>query len=137
MTIESNYIKINGNETFYRSSGLNKNNPLLLIHGLAGDSRLFHNQLKHFAPHCRVIAPDLPGHGKSEASEINSLSAYSGILNSIISNENFKNIILLGHSMGGAVALHYYLAHKEKIKALILVSTAHKFNINEQTITLG
>ncbi len=130
MAIETDYIIYKDKRIFYRSGGRDKTNPLILIHGLAGDSRLFHNQLKFFASYCRVIAPDLPGHGKSEAFDNNTVSLYSEAVNGIIEYEGLENIILLGHSMGGAMAIQYYLANRARVKALILVSTSHKFNID-------
>lgn len=130
MAIETDYIIYKDKRIFYRSGGRDKSNPLILIHGLAGDSRLFHNQLKFFAPHCRVIAPDLPGHGKSDPFDDNTVSLYSEALSRIIAHEGLEKSILLGHSMGGAVAIQYYLANRDKVKAVILVSTSHKFNID-------
>lgn len=137
MKINSNYIKIKEKEIFYRSSGENSCNSLILIHGLAGDSRLFHNQLKYFANTCRVIAPDLPGHGKSGTCEFCSISDYSAVIESIVKHEALDKPVILGHSMGGAVALQYCISNKEKVKALILVSTAHRFDINKETIALA
>ncbi len=134
MAIETDYINFNDKRIFYRSGGGDKTNPLILIHGLAGDSRLFHNQLKFFAPYCRVIAPDLPGHGKSDAFDDNTASLYSEALSRIIDHEGLGQSILLGHSMGGAVAIQYYLANRDKIKAMILVSTSPKFSIDSKTV---
>jgi len=132
MAIETDYIIFNDKKIFYRSAGTDKTNPLILIHGLAGDSRLFHNQLKFFAPYCRVIAPDLPGHGRSDPFDNNTASLYSEALSRIIDHEGLEKSILLGHSMGGAVAIQYYLANKVKVKAMVMVSTSHKFSIDSE-----
>ena len=133
MSKKSEYLTHNNQELFYRTAG-NDSTALVMIHGLAGDSRLFHNQIKYFSPMFRIIAPDLPGHGNSKNYLINTIDDYDNALNAILEKERIKNSIILGHSMGGAVAINYYIKHKSKVKALILVSTSSNFNINEKAV---
>lgn len=133
MSKKSEYLTHNNQELFYRTAG-NGSTALVMIHGLAGDSRLFHNQIKYFSPMHRIIAPDLPGHGNSKEYTITTLDDYDDALNAILEKEKIKNSIIIGHSMGGAVAINYYFKHKSRVKALILVSTSSSFNINEEAV---
>lgn len=133
MKIKSEYLTYKNHELFYRSAG---DGPfaLVMIHGLAGDSRLFHNQIKYFSPMLRIIAPDLPGHGNSLNYSVNAMSDYIDALHAIMENEKITNSIILGHSMGGAAAINYYLKNKSRVKALILVSTSGRFHIKPENI---
>lgn len=133
MSKKSEYLIHNNQELFYRSAG---EGPiaLVMIHGLAGDSRLFHNQIKYFSPLFRIIVPDLPGHGNSKKYSANVIADYVDALNAIIEKEKVKTSIILGHSMGGAIAINYYLKHKSRVTALILISTSSRFNIDQETI---
>lgn len=133
MLKKAEYLIHNSQELFYRSAG---DGPisLVMIHGLAGDSRLFHNQFKYFSTMFRIITPDLPGHGNSKKYLVNNLDDYVEALDAIIEKEKIRNFIILGHSMGGSVAIHYYTRHKNKVKALILVSTSSRFNIDQESV---
>ncbi|MFA5519519.1 MAG: alpha/beta hydrolase, partial [Spirochaetota bacterium] len=133
MSKKSEYLTHNNQELFYRTAG-SGSTALVMIHGLAGDSRLFHNQIKYFSPMFRIIAPDLPGHGNSKNYLINVIDDYDNALNTILEKEKIKSSIILGHSMGGAVAINYYIKHKNRVKALILVSTSSNFNIHEEAV---
>jgi pimeloyl-ACP methyl ester carboxylesterase len=105
-----------------------------MLHGLAGDSRLFHNQIRYFSPSFRVIAPDLPGHGNSGNCPACSMDDYVDTVNAIIERENSGSSIILGHSMGGAVAMNYFFKNKSRVKSLILVSTSARFRIKPENI---
>lgn len=133
MKIKSEYLTYKNHELFYRSAG---EGPLsiVMIHGLAGDSRLFHNQIKYFSPMLRVIAPDLPGHGNSLNYSVSAITDYIDALHAIMEKEKISNSIILGHSMGGAAAINYFLRNKSSVKALILVSTSARFNIKPENI---
>lgn len=128
MPVKSEYYTTNSRKLFYRTGG-DGPTALVMIHGLAGDSRLFHNQIKYFSSFYRTIAPDLPGHGKSDNFTDSTLQDWSDALHGIIEKEKIENSFIIGHSMGGAVAVDYYFKHRDSVKALILVSTTAKFNI--------
>ncbi len=129
MGITLNYIESDSSKIYYRTSGVENSRTIIFVHGLAADSRFFHNQLKYFGNFYRVIAIDLPGHGRSRKTGALSLSVYSRSIEQVIKKENIGSYILAGHSMGGAVCLEHYKNNHHRIQALILISTASRIPV--------
>ena len=104
------FLKHIENETgriYYRVNGEELKGTIVMVHGLAGDSRFFHNQMKYFSSSYRVISIDLPGHGRSLEYPELSLESYSSSINEVIKQENPGRYILIGHSMGGCICLEH------------------------------
>ena len=100
---------------------------VVLLHGFAETSSIWQHQFDFLKDHCKVIVPDLPGSGESELFNTKNLSIeeISDSIHSILNNENIKQCIMLGHSMGGYVTLSYAEKYNEKLKAFGLIhSTA-------------
>ncbi len=122
-------ISINQKETTtgtvaYRTGKSREEPALILIHGAVGDSRLFRYQLRHFGRDRFVIAPDLPGHGRSSRERLPDLSEITGSIRAIIREEEIKSFVLCGHSMGGGIALEMCRDPGQGLRGLVLVSTA-------------
>jgi len=77
-----------------------------------------------------IISIDLPSHGKSSHFSELSLILYVDILNKLIISLKYKEVILCGHSLGGAVIQSYYFAHPSRVKALILVGTGGRLRVS-------
>lgn len=103
--------------------------PLVLIHG-AGGSRL------HWAPTTRrlsgrsVYAIDLPGHGRSPGDGPESIEEYVEGLSSWLHQTGLHRPVLVGHSMGGAIALSAALELPETLAGLVLVGTSDHLPVN-------
>ncbi len=134
MGLKLNHIENNGIDVFYRVNGLENGFPLIFVHGLAGDSRFFHNQLKFFRNTHKIIAIDLPGHGRSSLMSEQSVDVYNSSIEAVVEKEKIDSYILVGHSMGGVICLENYLRHKEKVKALVLVSTSSILPVSKSLI---
>jgi len=119
-------------DVFYRIKGNEKGFPIIFIHGLAGDSRFFHNQLNYFGKSHKTIAIDLPGHGRSSHITEPSISLYAKSIDAVVEKEKIDSYILAGHSMGGAVSIENYLKNRDMVKALILISTSYSFHITKK-----
>ena len=79
---------------------------LFFVHGFAGDMGGWDNQLSHFSKKYKVVAIDLPGFGLSGNNRKHwSMKTFGDDILSVIENLNLENVILVGHSMGGAVIL--------------------------------
>lgn len=100
---------------------------LVLLHGFTGSSDTWNFLRPSLDSHYRVVALDLPGHGRSSSPE--SASRYSherfaddlaGVLDSL----DVERAAVLGYSMGGRAALRFAVAHPERTSALILESTS-------------
>ena len=99
--------------------------PLVLLHGLFGALSNFRDLLDHFSKSYRVVVPMLP------LFELDLLHTSVGGLQKFvykfIENRDYKDIHLMGNSLGGHVALVYVLKHPERIKSLILTGSSGLF----------
>jgi 2-hydroxy-6-oxonona-2,4-dienedioate hydrolase len=98
---------------------------LLLLHGLFGALSNYRDQIEHYKTRYKVIVPLLPIYEMSvfEAS-LGGLTRYT---NEFIELMGYKNMIVLGNSLGGHIAALYTLKHQEKVKALILTGSSGLF----------
>ena len=110
----------------YEIEGPEGSLPLLFIHGWGVDSRIWRQQVKHFSEFYRVIAIDLPGHGKSDWRKI-SLAEMADDIMTVLSHLGIKQVGIIGSSLGGLVALKVFSSHPKKIKCLVLVGSHFKF----------
>jgi pimeloyl-ACP methyl ester carboxylesterase len=100
--------------------------PLLLLHGLGGSTFGFRYLIPLLSPRFRVLAVDLKGFGYSERppSGDYSLTAQARLVKDLMDALNIERAAVLGHSLGGAVAMHLAVAFPERVERLILVSSA-------------
>ncbi len=112
----------------YHDTGAVDQPPVVLIHGAGGDHLSWPVQLRRLASQ-RVIIPDLCGHGKSSGFACQSISDYADQLGNFLDALNIYRVILVGHSMGGAVAMQLSLEKPEQVVGLGLISTAAALNI--------
>jgi len=101
--------------------------PLLFIHGWGVDSRIWRQQMKHFSQFYKVVAIDLPGHGKSSWQKI-SFSEIARDIVAVMEKLGFKEFGIIGSSLGGLVALKMFDSAPKKIKCLVLVGSHFKFS---------
>ncbi len=102
-----------------------KGSPLLLIHGLAGQMGNFtHSLLDLLASDRRVVAVERPGSGWSEvgAGQRHNLRAQADVLAALIRELGLGRPLVVGHSLGGAVALALALDHPERVGGLALLA---------------
>lgn len=102
-----------------------KGPPLVVLHGLFGDSDNFRSAALHLERHMRVIRLDLPGHGHSPWQSDLSFSAMAATVQTHLSKNNVTQYHLLGHSLGGKVAMTMAgNASGHHIGALVVVDIA-------------
>jgi pimeloyl-ACP methyl ester carboxylesterase len=120
--IKDKTIKVDGRDVHYYTAG--QGEPLVVIHGGGGDASTWRNNIVELSEKYTVYAPDLPGYGGSQPLDGNYyIPELSAFLGSFASNLGLENFYLLGHSLGGGVALDYTLKSPHKIKKLVLVSS--------------
>ncbi len=109
----------------YAELGPPEAQPLVLVHGYTGSSEDFKPLIKVLAKTYRVIVYDQRGHGRSNhcAASKYTLSNLVGDLSALVQYLQLDNFKLLGHSMGGMVALNYCLQALDKVQLLVLMST--------------
>lgn len=98
---------------------------LILIHGLASNAGFWRYNIPELSKHFRVIAVDLPGYGKSQKGNYSySLSFYAETIKNLIDELQLKNVVLVGHSMGGQISIIFALKYPDKLSKLILAAPA-------------
>jgi len=104
--------------------------PLVLVHGFLGSSDMWRLQLNFFKNNFRVIAPALPGFGKSnKINSCDSIECMAIAILDLLEKKEIKNFNLLGHSMGGMIAQEIAKIAGEKILKLICYGTGPRGNI--------
>jgi len=98
--------------------------PLLLIHGIGDSSTTWLPVMTALARNHLVIAPDLLGHGQSDKPRADySVAAYANGMRDLLGTLGMDQVNLVGHSMGGGVAMQFAYQFPEKTERLVLVST--------------
>jgi pimeloyl-ACP methyl ester carboxylesterase len=97
---------------------------LLFIHGAGGNHRIWENQTRYFS---NAIAIDLPGHDSGDGRR--TVDEYVEYVKKFCDEKGLKNIVMIGHSMGGAITLKFALTYPEYLKAIVLVDTGAKLKV--------
>ena len=123
------YLEVKDKKIHYvlRESG--KSKALIFIHGSGGNANVWSHQLNLNIEY-DIISLDLPSHGKSSIFSDLSLELFVDTLNKLIVSLKYKEVILCGHSLGGAVIQSYYFSHPNKVKSLILVGTGGRLRVS-------
>lgn len=117
------YTTINNQSIYYQKLGSGKD--LIMLHGWKQDVSTFHNVAEELKKHFTLYLIDLPGFGRSENPKIPFfVSDYAEIVKEFIKNQKLKQPSLLGHSVGGNIALKFASENGEFIDKLILESSS-------------
>jgi pimeloyl-ACP methyl ester carboxylesterase len=101
---------------------------LVFLHGIGGGHHAWDRQLPWFAAHGYAAhAWDQPGYGESAMVEPYDMEHVAGALKRLIDALGEGPVVLVGHSMGGFVALETYARYPERVKALVLAFTSASF----------
>jgi len=115
-------IELHGQDVTYRQMGSGP--ALVLIHGITSSSRTWRAVMPALAEHYTVIAPDLLGHGRSAKPRGDySLGAYASGLRDLLSALDVPRATVVGHSLGGGIAMQYAYQFPERVERLALVDS--------------
>ena len=98
---------------------------LIFLHGSGGCRESWHHQVRFFA---EADAVDLPGHPEGEP--CTSIDAYVEWLRDYIQERDYRNVVLVGHSLGGAIAFLYALRYPEDLEAIISVGSGARLRVH-------
>src|SRR5437588_156676 len=122
VTPDSQFISIHGHQVAYRSAG--EGPTVLLIHGIAGSSATWSRVLPLLARDHSVVAPDLLGHGESAKPRGDySMGAFASGIRDLVLSLELGPVTLVGHSLGGGVAMQFAYQFPERTARLALVSS--------------
>ncbi|NGN67621.1 alpha/beta hydrolase [Streptomyces sp. A7024] len=117
------YREVHGYRRAYRMAG--EGPPLLLLHGIADSSGTWSQVMPALAEHYTVIAPDLLGHGESARPRADyAIAAYACGMRDLLTVLGVDRVSVVGHSLGGGVAMQFGYQFPERCERLVLVSSA-------------
>jgi pimeloyl-ACP methyl ester carboxylesterase len=115
-------VEVHGREMNFIEAGSGP--VLLLIHGMAGTCANWESVIEPLAIHHTVIAPDFPGHGSSAPGGGDySLGSLASALRDLMLTLGHERATLVGHSLGGGVAMQFTYQFPEMVERLVLVSS--------------
>ena len=120
--MERQETKVHGVTVSYRSGGSGP--VVLLVHGMAGSSSSWVPILEDLGRFATFVAPDLPGHGKSDKPRGDySLGAQAGFLRDLLAKLGHDRATVVGTSLGGGIAMQFAYQHPERCERLVLVGS--------------
>ena len=121
-TLNHRTVRLHGREVAYVIGG--EGPTVLLIHGIGGDWRTWEPVLDGLARQHRVVAVDLPGHGGSaKGAGDYSLGALASALRDLGGALGLERATVIGHSLGGGIAMQFAYQFPERCERLVLVSS--------------
>ncbi|MDA0169521.1 alpha/beta fold hydrolase [Solirubrobacter taibaiensis] len=115
-------IELHGQSVSYHQRGSGP--TLVLVHGITSSAMTWERVIAELAEHYTVIAPDLLGHGTSAKPRGDySLGAYASGIRDLLVALGHERATLLGHSLGGGIALQFAYQFPERLERLVLVSS--------------
>jgi pimeloyl-ACP methyl ester carboxylesterase len=122
MALDHRCVRLHGREVAYVVGG--EGPTLLLIHGIGGDWRTWEPVLDGLARQHHVVAVDLPGHGgSSKGAGDYSLGALASALRDLGGALALERATVVGHSLGGGIAMQFAYQFPERCERLVLVSS--------------
>ena len=114
-------VELHGHEVIYRTVG--DGPPVVLVHGMLNSSLHFKKVAMRLAERHTVIVPDLIGHGDSATPRGDySIGAHAAVIRDLLSAIGVERASIVGHSLGGGIAMQYFWQFPERVERLALIS---------------
>jgi pimeloyl-ACP methyl ester carboxylesterase len=121
-TIEHVEVSLHGHRVNFNIAG--QGPPVVLIHGVAGRAAQWDQTMQLLAEHHTVVAPDLLGHGDSAKPRGDySLGAHASGIRDLLVGLDIEHASVVGHSLGGGIAMQFAYQFPERCDRLVLVSS--------------
>jgi pimeloyl-ACP methyl ester carboxylesterase len=140
--VPTKYVDVNGTAVHYFHTGtttlpdavpdLSCGELVLFIHAAGSNGNTWQRQLGGLAEQHSPLAFDFPGHGRSGGTEsLKSVDAYCDCTLGFMNALRLRPAVLVGRSLGGAIAMALALRQPDRVRALVLVATAARFDLPE------
>jgi pimeloyl-ACP methyl ester carboxylesterase len=134
------YVEVQGCATYYYYVGLttlpevipdfSRGRRMILLHAAGSNGHSWHKQLGELGAAHSPIAIDMPGHSRSSGVEgRKSIGEYADFTSAFADALGIRSAVMVGRSMGGAIAMDFALRFPDRVEALVLIATAARFNI--------
>jgi pimeloyl-ACP methyl ester carboxylesterase len=121
-TLEPHQLTLHGHGVTYRTAGSGP--VLLLLHGIANSSQTWERVAPALSERFTLIAPDLLGHGESATPRGDySLGAHATAVRDLLTALGIEYVTVVGHSLGGGIAMQFAYQFPERCERLVLVSS--------------
>ncbi len=107
--------------------------PIVLLHGAGGDHLFWPPPIRRLADQ-RIFAPDLPGHGRSPGLGRQAISEYTAEVRRLLQALGLSTVVMVGHSMGAAIALDMAVRFPKQVLALVLVGGGARLPVSPDLI---
>ena len=122
MALTAHELELHGHRVSYRRAGSGP--ALLLLHGITDSSATWEGVAPALAEHFTLIAPDLLGHGESATPRGDySLGAHASGARDVLTALGIERVTVVGHSLGGGIAMQFAYQFPERCERLVLVSS--------------
>ena len=129
--VDINYLE--GNQKNHRGK-----KAIIYIHGAGGNAGRWEHQLEQLSDilgdKYYSAAIDLPGHGQSGGEACGQVFLYREWVREFLDAMEIEEVIVAGHSMGGAIALDFVMKYPQMVKGLILVGSADRFKVPQERL---
>ncbi len=122
------FVPVQNQRIFYSSEGTH-GIPVVFIHGSGNQHTNWSPQVTALGRVARAVAIDLPGHGASDPPGRNSVDQYVDVILGLLDALQFDRAVIVGHSLGGAIAQMTALAHPDRVAGLGLVGTGARLRV--------
>ena len=122
-------LPVRGEQTFVGTGSRAFDAPgrgvMLFVHGAGMDHTVWVMQARYFARQgYAVLAPDLPGHGRSAGAPLASIEAIADWLDELLAAAGVQSASVIGHSMGSLAAVAFASRHPDKTERVMLFGTS-------------
>jgi pimeloyl-ACP methyl ester carboxylesterase len=130
------YVTTAGDRTFYTlyQGDVRDKRNLVLVHGAGGSHLDWPAPLRRLRE-ANVYDLALPGHGRSKGMGRSSISAYRDFLLALLDALSLERVIVVGHSMGGAITLDFALHQPDRLAGMVLVGTGARLRVLPAILT--
>ena len=131
-------VTVNGKAVNVATGGIERDAgapALIFVHGAGMDRSVWSFQARHLARHgYRVLAVDLPGHGRSECAACPTIGGYADWLIAFMNAMDLKTAALVGHSMGSLIVLDAAGRYPDRISTLCLLGTSQDMQVHPDLV---
>lgn len=130
------WLEVDGRKVFAGTgSGDGNSSPIVFLHGAGMDHTIWVMPARYFARHGRrVLAPDLPGHGRSDGPPLGAITDISDWLARLLDAAGIESAAVAGHSMGSLIAFDFAARHAERCRAIALLGPSLPMPVTQRLL---
>jgi len=123
------FATIHHQKIYYARQG-ERGMPVLFVHGSGANHLVWGMQMRALGDSAQCVSIDLPGHGKSDLPGCDSVESYCDVILGLMDALGFERAVIVGHSLGGAIAQMLALSQRDRIAGLGLIGTGARLRVH-------